>query len=124
MPATVLEAVKSLGPTIADAAARGEQLRRMEPGIVEALRPTRAFSMLTPTAYGGPGMDPLGFIDVVDEAAYWDGSTGWCVMNSVSITSTAALFEPDVARTIFGEPNAAFAGAAYPSGRGTGVEGG
>lgn len=124
MPGPVLESVKRLGPAIDAASAEGERLRRMPPSVVEALRPTGAFNMLVPTTYGGPGMDPLAFTEVVDEVAYWDGAAGWCVMNSASMSSTSVFLEPGDALEVYGDPNASFAGAAYPSGRAKEVDGG
>ncbi len=96
-----------------------DRIRRLPDVTVEALTEAGALAMCLPQAYGGPGTGPLTMIDAVMEIAAGDGAAGWCAGIASTTSSMAAFLEPDVARTIFAEPNAATGGVFAPNGRGT-----
>lgn len=114
MSASFLDAARALGPVVRAHADANEELRHLAPPLVEALRPTGLLRMLLPAAYGGPEADPLTLIDVVEELAFHDGATGWCVMISATTASQAAYLPPAAAREIFADSHAAYGGAYAP----------
>jgi alkylation response protein AidB-like acyl-CoA dehydrogenase len=113
----LVDAARALGPVVRAQADENERLRRLADPLVAALRPTGLLRMLLPAAYGGPEADPLTMIAAVEELAFHDGAAGWCVMISATTASQAAFLPPDGAREVFGDPQAAFAGAYAPSGK-------
>jgi alkylation response protein AidB-like acyl-CoA dehydrogenase len=57
-------------------------------------------------------------IAAIEELAYHDGATGWCVMISATTASQAAYLPADAAREIFGSPRDAYAGTFAPTATG------
>ncbi len=75
-----LEAAEAVGPTLRGHAEQNEQLRRLAPPVVEALRAARLFSIFAPTEVGGGNLDPAGHLEVIAALTAHDGSAGWCAM--------------------------------------------
>ncbi|HRC62860.1 MAG TPA: acyl-CoA dehydrogenase family protein, partial [Dehalococcoidia bacterium] len=86
-----VEAARSLQPSIREAADRIEELRRLPPDLVEAMRSAGLFHMLIPQSIGGKEADPVAAARAVEEVAYADGSAGWCVMLAAQSTGFAGL---------------------------------
>ena len=75
-----LESVQALTPKLR-AASRDLDARRALPlDVVDMLRGVGAFRALAPRVFGGGEVDPVTFLRVTEEAAYADGSVGWCLM--------------------------------------------
>jgi len=75
-----LEAAEAVGPTLREYAEQNEQLRRLAPPVVEALRAARLFAIFAPTEVGGANLGPDGHLEVIAALTAHDGSAGWCVM--------------------------------------------
>jgi alkylation response protein AidB-like acyl-CoA dehydrogenase len=116
---------KTLAPLIAAQAARMERERELAPEVLAALHAAQLCRMLLPRSCGGLEVDPLTFMQAIEELAKADGSTAWCVVQACGCSMSAAYVAPDVAREIFGDPRAVMAwGPIEASGKALAVEGG
>jgi alkylation response protein AidB-like acyl-CoA dehydrogenase len=93
---------RSLGPILADAAEEIERNRELPASIVLALVDKGLFRLLQPRSLGGAELDPMTYIQVVEEIASHDASTGWCVEQANGCSMVAAFLDPEVAQEIFG----------------------
>ncbi len=119
--------MRALGDVAASAAARAgeiEQLRRLPPDLVAALADTGVFKLWVPTAYGGAQAHLRDGLDAIEQVAYHDGSTGWCVMIAATTGLCAGFLPPEHARTIYGPDDAITGGFAMPAGVARPVDGG
>ncbi len=121
---TFVEIARNLGPLIRAHSGANEKLRRLVPEIVAALRPTGLLRMAVPHVYGGPEVAVPEILDAIEEVAYHDGATGWCVNISTTTSSLAGFLRPDWAQRVFADPLAAYGGAFAPNGRGRKFDGG
>jgi alkylation response protein AidB-like acyl-CoA dehydrogenase len=96
---------RSLGPTLAGAADEIEQNRELPASIVSALIDNGLFRLLQPRSLGGAELDPMTYIQVVEQIASHDASTGWCVEQANGCSMAAVLLDPEVAQEIFGPPD-------------------
>jgi alkylation response protein AidB-like acyl-CoA dehydrogenase len=123
-PSDCIARARELVPLIAAHAARTEQEREIAPEVLTALHEARLFRMLIPHSCGGLEVDPLTFMQAIEELAKADGSTAWCVVQASGCSFAAAYLEPKVAREIFAEPRAVMASGPGPSGKAVVAEGG
>src|SRR5215472_15945033 len=102
--AACLEAARELGPALAGAGEEIERRRELPAAIVDALVERGLFRLLLPRWLGGAELAPALYVPVIEEIAKHDASTAWCLGQACGCTMTAALLEPEEARTIFGPP--------------------
>lgn len=116
---------RALAPLIAAHAARIEAEREIVPEVLAALHEARLLRMLLPRSCDGLEVDPVTFVQVVEELAKADGSTAWCVVQGCGCSMAAAYLEPAVAREIFGDARAVLAwGPVGPTVKAVAVAGG
>jgi alkylation response protein AidB-like acyl-CoA dehydrogenase len=96
---------RSLAPALVAAADEIERNRELPTSIVSALIDNGLFRLLQPRSLGGGELDPMTYIQVVEEIASLDASTGWCVEQANGCSMVAAFLEPEVAQEIFGPPD-------------------
>src|ERR1700758_1565259 len=125
-PLDYLERAREIGPMLAAAADEIEERRELPGRIVEALIERGFFRMLLPRSLGGAELDPLTYVQVLEEIAKSDPSTAWCLGQNSGCSMTAPYLDPAVAREILGPPRGILAwGPELPgAGRGVAVEGG
>jgi alkylation response protein AidB-like acyl-CoA dehydrogenase len=125
-PATeeILVAVRALEPDIRHAADTIEAERHLPDDLAHALMRTGVFRMGVPRAYGGPELDPMGQVRVVEELSRIEGSVGWLSMISGAGTFLAAFLQPAVAERLFGAQESVLAGNLRPPQRADVVDGG
>jgi len=121
-----LERAREITPMLAAAADEIEERRELPERVVEALIERGFFRMLLPRSLGGAELDPLTYVQVLEEIAKADPSTAWCLGQNSGCSMTAPYLDPAVAREIFGPPRGILAwGPELPgAGRGVAVEGG
>jgi indole-3-acetate monooxygenase len=113
-----------LGPLIRASADEMERERCLLPPIVQALKQAGVFGMAMPQAWGGPELDLLEQVRVIETLAEFDGSVGWCALvGSVGGFISSWLAE-DAARELFYDLNASSAGSIFVAGKATRVPGG
>jgi indole-3-acetate monooxygenase len=97
----ILEAARALAPQIQAAANAIDAGRQLTPEIVRAMKEAGIFGMTMPRAWGGPEVDPLMQIRVIEALAEADGSVGWCAMINSDGGFYSAFLEDAVAREIY-----------------------
>ena len=122
---TPLEVARGLAPSIRKRAAEIEAARKLPADLVMDIASARLFRVALPEAEGGLGADIVTTLQVIEEVARADGSTGWCLAMGINTLRQSAQFAPDVRRQIFfSDPVGISAGSANPRGRAVAVSGG
>ena len=109
-------AVTALEPTIRQHAATAEHNRVMAPEIMEALVASGLMRMWVPRAYGGLEADPNESLDVMEQLARIDASSGWVVSNCVFISTLPQFLPEPVCAEIVGNPAIVACGTFVPPG--------
>ena len=114
--ATPLEIARGLAPSIRKRAPEIEAARQLPPDLVMDIANARLFRVALPEAEGGLGADILTTLQVIEEIARADGSTGWCLAMGINTLRQSAQFGPEVRRQIFfSDPIGISAGSAAPA---------
>jgi indole-3-acetate monooxygenase len=119
-----LETARSLSPFVATLRERFDRERLLPAELVEMLGEKGFFGMWLPRALGGPELDPLSFLAVIEELARQDGSVGWCTVIPAGYGRLAGALDETVAREIFGSGRAVLVGTLNPTGKAIAVTGG
>jgi indole-3-acetate monooxygenase len=120
----IVEAVRALTPQIRAAAEEIEAGRRLPLHIVDAMKKAGAFRMTMPREWGGPELDPMSQVRVIEALSYADGSAGWCAMINSDGGYFTAYLDPGVAREMYRDLDAPTGGSLLFTGRADAVEGG
>src|SRR5262249_54525729 len=67
------------------------------------------FHMLLPVSLGGGAVDLVTFNQVVEAIAAADASPAWCLAQAVASSHAAGFLDPEIAREVFGAPDALLA---------------
>lgn len=119
------QVARALAPRIAAAADKIEQERRIVQPLLDELIDAGLFKLLLPRWLGGAEVDPVTFVEVIDEVARVDASTAWVLCQTAGCSMAAAYLEPAVAREVFGgTPHGILAWGPGMSARAVAVEGG
>jgi len=114
----------ALGPLIEAEADEAERTEDVTPNVVEALKDANLFWMMVSERFGGGGVRIPEFIEVIEEVARADGSTGWVLMILALGNRNASLFLP-AAEELYGGPEKAILGGfSFPIGTGRFADGG
>jgi indole-3-acetate monooxygenase len=123
--ATPLDVARALAPRIRARATEIEAGRQLPPDLVLEIADARLFKVAVSEADGGLGADVLTTLQVIEEIARADGSTGWCLAMGINTLRQSAQLAPEVRRAIFfSDPVGVSAGSANPRGRAVAVPGG
>ena len=95
-----------LAPVIAAGADRTERERRIADEVIAAIDDAGIPRMLMPASLGGGAADILTFNRVIEALAAADGSTAWCLAQSLASSHAAGFLDPPIAREVFGAPRA------------------
>ena len=120
----ILDAARDLGPKIAARSSEIESNGTLPIDVVDAIRPSQAFRLYVPTELGGPATPALDGLKVIEEYAYHDGSTGWCVAIAATSSLMATYLPEPWASEIYGDPESITGGFAAPMGVASPVDGG
>ncbi len=101
-----------------------EQAGRLPRDIVDALIDSEVFRLWIPKRYGGLEASVGDMLDAIEQAAYHDGATGWCVMIGGTTALNAGFLPPQFAEEIYGDPRAVTGGFGMPKGVATATDGG
>lgn len=105
MAESIFAKARALRPLLESKAAANEDAGMLCDEVVEALHEARIFGMFVPRTLGGSELTPTEGLEVLEEIAYADGSTGWVVMAAcVSIATGAAYLGDDVVQKVFAGP--------------------
>ena len=119
-----LAIARSVEPLMASARDRMERECRLIPEAVDALRTSGITRAAVPFELGGPQLDPMAQIELVEEFSRIDGALGWCAMIASAASFSCGFLEPDSAQRWFGPADACLAGQLHPTGQAERVDGG
>ena len=120
----VLEAVRALEPRIRAASDAIEDNRCLPPELARSLMEAGVFRMGVPRIYGGPELDPMSQVRVVEELSRIEGAVGWLSMISSAGSFLAAFLEPKAAERLFAGVDSVVAGQLRPPQRADLCDGG
>jgi indole-3-acetate monooxygenase len=120
----ILAGVRALEPEIREAADAIETERHLPNKLAHSLMRAGVFRMGVPRVYGGPELDPMGQVRVVEELSRIEGSVGWLSMISSAGSFLAAFLQPQVAERFFAPLESVLAGNLRPPQRADLVDGG
>jgi indole-3-acetate monooxygenase len=108
-----MEAAEDLVPQVEAFAEEGERIRRLPPSLVESMARAGLFRLWMPRALGGPEVDPMTFLRVVETISRVDGSAGWCQMIAASLSAFGGYLPIAGAQQIFGCDPLTVAGGSF-----------
>ena len=120
----LLAAARSIVPPIRESADEIEAARQLPEHIVDLLKGIGAFRLIQPRWLGGHDADPVTQILFIAELAKADASTAWCVMIGCDGGLLTRELDPEVAREMYSDIDAATCGAGFPPGTARRVDGG
>lgn len=120
----ILAATRALGPAIEAAADEIERNRCLPDELVAAMRAAGIFRIAFPRAWGGPEMDILDQVRMIESIAYHDASAAWVAMICSDSGHYAARLDEAVAREMYPDLDVLTAGLLAPAGQARRVDGG
>ena len=112
-----LEAARELGPKIRAAADEIEQGRRLPMHLVRDMQRAGMFRMAMPRTWGGPELDFLTQMRVIEALSMADASAGWCTMIGVDGGYMTAFIDQVVAREMYRDLDSVTAVTFAPPGK-------
>ena len=97
----ILEQARDAFAAIRAEAAGSEQARQLTGEAVRILREAGVFGMTMSRRLGGPELDPLAQLDIVEAISRADGSAGWCTMIGSDGGYATSNLELEVAREMY-----------------------
>jgi indole-3-acetate monooxygenase len=97
--------------------AEAEQSGSLHPEQLRVIHAKKWFNLFVPAAYGGLETDLPDGLRIEEGLACCDGSTGWVVTLCSGAGWFSGFLEKELARDIFKNEKACFAGSGYPGGR-------
>ena len=120
----LLERAHEVEAVIGEHRAWQEENRRMAPEVFEALRAAGLWSIFKPVALGGWECHPVTGLKIFEEITRIEPAVGWAVANQSGIETFGAMLPEEGAKEVYGDPDRPVAGAWFPPGQATPVEGG
>src|SRR5258708_12195557 len=112
-----LDAARELGPKMRAAADEIGQGRRLPLHLVREMQRAGVFRMAMPRAWGGPELDFLTQMRVIEALSIADASAGWCTMIGVDGGYMTAYIEQAVAREMYRDLDSVTAVTFAPPGK-------
>jgi alkylation response protein AidB-like acyl-CoA dehydrogenase len=119
-----VRAARALAPTIRELRADIERDRSLPASLVKQMAETGFFSLWLARALGGPELNTVDYLRVIEELSRADGAVGWCTMVSAGYSRLSGYLDDGVAREIFGDGSTIVAGTINPTGKAMVVPGG
>jgi alkylation response protein AidB-like acyl-CoA dehydrogenase len=112
-----LDAARELAPTIRAAADQIEQGRRLPLHLVREMQRAGVFRMAMPRAWGGPELDLLSQVRVIEALSVADASVGWCAMIGNDGGYMTAYIDQTVASEMYADIDSVTAVTFAPPGK-------
>lgn len=109
---------------ISGEAAACEEQRQLTPAAVRALQDTGVFRMAFGRRLGGPELDPLAQLELLERIAAADPSAGWCAMIGSDGGYATAWLDETVAKEMYPSLDTPTALNANPTGQARAIDGG
>jgi len=94
---TLPERAKAVGSIASEHADWGDEHGQLADPVVEALHTEGLYGMWVPRSLGGAELDPVSSLQVIENLAYGDPSTGWVLMAAALAIGTGAAYLGDEA---------------------------
>src|ERR1700691_6027333 len=107
-------AARALTPKIREQRADIERERSMPAPLVKRMAETGFFSLWLARTLGGPELNTVEYLRVIEELSRADGAVGWCTMVSAGYSRLSGYLDDDVAREIFGDGSTIVASTIHP----------
>ena len=122
----LLAAVERIAPILEADAEANDAAETLAWASVETLYREGLLSLKVPRELGGPEVDPLLYLELIDELSYINSSAGWCAfINSTSAALIGAFLPDSGAQRVFPAGKMPIvSGALIPRGLATPVDGG
>ena len=122
----LLDAINRVRPTLEADAEENDAKETLTWSSVVALYREGLLSLKVPRELGGPEVDPMLYLELIDELSYINSSAGWCAfINSTSAALIGAFVPSAGVDRVFTDGKMPIAsGALLPRGLATPVEGG
>lgn len=101
-----------------------DQARRLPAEVVARVREAGMFRLAMPTEWGGPELNTIEQIEVIEEVSKANASVGWCVMIGCDSGFLTGYLDDRVARRLLPGLDMISAGNVFPTGRADRVPGG
>ena len=125
MATSPLEAAQKLAPLIRSSADETDAARELPRPLFEALADAGLFHLAVPRSIGGGEIDLPSYVEVIEEIAKADASTGWAVNQGAIYATYAARMPRDIARAIWMDiPRSVVANTPAPTAKAVVVPGG
>jgi alkylation response protein AidB-like acyl-CoA dehydrogenase len=99
----LLAEARRLEPLIDEHGPDGDERGALADEVVDALHDAGIFGMWVPRSLGGSELDPIASIEVIEQLAYADASTGWVAMAAgLAIGTGGAYLGDEAVNQIFG----------------------
>ena len=95
--------MRELAPKIRAASDEIEKGRRLPLDIVREMQRAGVFRMAMPRAWGGPELNVLSQLRVIEALSIADASAGWCAMIGVDGGYLTAYIDQTVAREMYAD---------------------
>jgi alkylation response protein AidB-like acyl-CoA dehydrogenase len=97
------ERAKRVGAIANENAEAGDKDGKLADAVVAALHKEGLYGMWVPRVLGGAELDPIESLQVIENVAYGDPSTGWVLMAAALAIGTGAAYLGDAAiQELFG----------------------
>lgn len=94
-----------------------EQLRHLPQDLADRMARDGLYQVCTPAEYGGSGLSPRAYAEIVELLARADASAAWCVFIGITSAFAMASGQTDELKAILREPAAIMSGVYAPNGR-------
>jgi alkylation response protein AidB-like acyl-CoA dehydrogenase len=100
-------------------AAEAEQLGKLHPAQLQLIYDQQWFNLLAPAEYGGLQTSLPKLVEIEESLSWADGSLGWVVTLCCGAGWFGGFLEPGIAKQIYTNPKACFAGSGATTGTAT-----
>jgi indole-3-acetate monooxygenase len=121
---SILSAAVALAPVIQACRDEIERERRLPMRLVTAMKEAGIFRMTMPREWGGPELDPLSQLRIIEALSVADASVGWCAMIGCDGGYFSGFLDQEVAREMYADLDAVTGSALTLTGRAVVVDGG
>ncbi len=115
---------RALGDFLREKSAEIDQARRLPPDVAARVRSAGMFRILMPKSWGGPELNIIEQVEVIEELSKANASVAWCVMIGCDSGLFSGYLEDSAARELYPSLDMATAGHLFPAGRADRVDGG
>jgi alkylation response protein AidB-like acyl-CoA dehydrogenase len=97
-------------------AAEAEQLGKLHPAQLQLIYDQQWFNLLAPAVYGGLQTSLPKLVEIEEALSWADGSLGWVITLCCGAGWFGGFLEPGIAKQIYTNPKACFAGSGAATG--------